>query len=76
MSKATFKMAVRVKRANVVFAEGFEPGVLMTQDVSFDLPEKYSPVLLTARLHEEADKMMRDVIEVDIVPVSIPENKQ
>lgn len=74
-TKAVFKFAVRVKRANVVFAPGFDPGVLSTQEISFTVPEQYSPALLAARLREEARLMIDDVIEVDIVPISVPEPK-
>lgn len=75
-AKATFKFTVRVKRANVEFQEGLGIGVLGTQEVAFTLPERYSTALLAARVQEEADKMVEEIIEVDIEPIFIPENKE
>jgi hypothetical protein len=73
--KATFRFTLRVPRANVEFKEGLGVGVLGTQEVSFDLPAKYSVSLLSLRIREEADKMMREIVDVDIEPIFVPEPK-
>jgi hypothetical protein len=75
-AKARFKFTVRVKRANVEFKEGLGVGVLGTQEVAFTLPKKYSVDLLAMRVQEEADKMVEEIIEVDIEPIFLPENRE
>lgn len=75
MAQATFQLSVRVKRANCIFKEGLGVGVLGTQQVVFTLPDTYSAGLLAARVIEEGDKMVEDIIEVVIEPISVSESK-
>jgi len=74
-TKATFRMTVRVKRANVEFKQGLGIGVLATQEVTITLPEHYSGHLLAAQVLDASEKMVEDIIDVDIELISALETK-
>lgn len=62
----TFKFTLRVKDCKQSFAEGFEPGVLLTQEVVYKTaPEKDTP-MFAATLMRQADDIRDTHIEVTI----------
>jgi hypothetical protein len=40
MPKATFEFSLKLKDCDKVFKEGFPPGVVVIQEIEFDLPDR------------------------------------
>lgn len=59
MTKRTFKLTLRVLRANVEFAEGMGVGVLATNEISFNLPDNYSETMLGLSRRDHAGERPR-----------------
>jgi hypothetical protein len=60
----TVLVKVIVKRAKIEFAPGLGVGVLATQQVTFQVPEDYSPALLASSIHEFGRELVADSVEV------------
>lgn len=63
-TKITVRCRVVVKRATVEFALGMGVGVLATQDVTFTVPEDYSPGLLGANIDSYGRALLEDSVEL------------
>lgn len=66
MKTKTFKITLRVLRANVTFAEGMDVGVLATTEVSFNLPDDYSESLLEMSIDNYRRQIVAETIRVDV----------
>ena len=67
MIKKSFKLSLKVKDTQHVFGEGFEPGVLMTKVIEFELePEKYKSNRFAYSLMNMQDDFIEENIEVAI----------
>lgn len=64
MSKVTIVMKVVAKRAKVEFKKGMGVGVLVSQEVTFDLPDNYSETMFLASVVSRGDELMKDAVEV------------
>ncbi len=62
--KRTFRLTLRVKRANVEFAEGLGVGVLASMDVTFTVPENHSETLLGFSIDDYRKQLMHENVEV------------
>lgn len=69
--KAEFKFSVRIKGCDSVFAEGFEPGEISTQVVSYDrqTAEFFDGDFFHAVLEQKAREFMEEEVEVVITRV-------
>lgn len=66
--KKVFKMSVRIKGTEKVFAEGFAPGVIATQELHYDLePAEYDRSLFIASLLDKQNEMLKEHVHVSIV---------
>ncbi len=63
--KKTFKMSVRIKGTDKVFADGFEPGIIATQEVVYDLePSVYERPMFLVSLMDKQEEMLKENVEV------------
>jgi hypothetical protein len=64
MPKRTFKLKLRLKDCEKVFAEGFEPGVVVEQEISFNLPDDYNADLFAMQMLRQEGKFIERHVEV------------
>jgi hypothetical protein len=64
MPKKVFKMTIKVRGCDKVFKEGFPPGVLVEQLVTYKLPRNYSRPLFARELIDQESTFLKDNIEV------------
>jgi len=68
--KKKFLLKVIVKGAKQEFSPGLGVGVLMSQEVTFDLPEKqFSSPIFAASMADQQKNMIAEVIEVTATEV-------
>jgi len=61
-----FKFSLKAKGAKKVFAEGFEPGVLVTAEVVFKFPKDFDKNRIAFALIAQEREFIREHIEVVI----------
>ena len=64
--KVKVKVSIRVDKAKIEFKEGLGIGVLASQEMTFNLPKKYSNALLAASIRDAGEALMRDVVKIDV----------
>ena len=70
MAKKTFRMSARIIGCNQVFQVGFEPGVFVTQDLVYDLPEeRYQTSIFVAELMDRKREFLEENVEALIEEV-------
>jgi len=70
--KRTFRMSARIKGTEKVFAEGFDPGVIATQDVEYDAePEEYERPFFTLDLMRKQEEFLNEQVEVVLEEVPV-----
>ena len=57
-------MKLKIKGAKKPFKEGWEPGVIATQELTVDIPEGYSSVRIAAGLIDEEEEFIKANVEV------------
>ena len=63
--KKTFKMSIRVKGTEQIFADGLEPGVIATQEVEYNLdPSDYEKSTFLVSLINKQEEMLKKNVEV------------
>jgi hypothetical protein len=63
--KKVFKMSVRIIGTEKVFAEGFEPGVFVTQELHYDLdPAEYERTTFLVSLMDKQAQFLKENAEV------------
>lgn len=64
--KAEFKFSVRIKGCDKVFAEGFEPGEIASQVISYGMKSKefINGDFFQSVLYSKAQEIMNEEIEV------------
>ena len=64
-------MSVRIIGTEKVFAEGFEPGVFVTQELHYDLdPAEYERATFLASLLDKQADMLKSNVEVLMEEIS------
>lgn len=62
--KRTFKISVIVDRCKKEFTEGMGVGVLATEVITFNLPEKeYSRPMFALSLQDRADRLREEMVK-------------
>ena len=70
--KKAFKLTVRIKDTDKVFAEGWAPGEFASQEVHYDLdPEQYERSTFLMHLWEKQEEMMKEHVEVVMEEVPV-----
>lgn len=64
-----FIYKLKLKDCEHVFAEGLEPGVLVTQGIAFEVDDNTSTTLLAKALCDEETEFINRYIEVEIEQV-------
>lgn len=70
--KKSFKLTVRIKDTDKVFAEGWAPGEFVSQELHFDLdPEQYGRLTFAQHLREKQEEMLKEYVEVVMEEVPV-----
>lgn len=71
MPKVTVRMKLKLKNTEKVIVEGWDPGVVVMQDVTFDFPDDYKT---NVKASMSVDGAKQDFLyrEVEIVSEEIP----
>lgn len=70
--KKSFKLTVRIKDTDKVFAEGWSPGEFVSQVLRYDLdPKEYERLSFVMHLKEKQEEMIKEHVEcvMEEVPV-------
>ena len=67
----TMTLSVRIKNCNTVLAEGFEPGVVATQELTYQVTKDE---LKSAAFSAEIDRQM-ELLRDSIIAVDVKENE-
>lgn len=63
--KKMFRMSLKIRGTEKVLAEGFEPGVFVTQDVIYNIePDQYERTSFHAALWDKQQEFLKENIEV------------
>lgn len=70
--KKSFKLTVRIKDTDKVFAEGWPPGEFASQELHYDLdPEQYERSSFIMHLCEKQEEMLKEHVEVVMEELTI-----
>ena len=68
--KRTFRMKLKIKNEDHVFDADLGPGVIMMQELTFDLSEKkYKSPMFAVSMMDQEDIFMKGTVEVETTEV-------
>lgn len=74
--KRTYKLIAKIKDCKEVFKEGFEPGVVATQEIEFnEEPDQYDRPLFISNLIDHQHRFMKEQFSVLIEEVEETNNE-